>query len=130
MRWIVTLPILLGACASWPTGSYDANISQQEASVLAPAIANYVAGAVPAGTPVSVEPARSGSSIGPQLAATLDKDGIPQDPTGRRVQYIAQPLDSGVMLRVSIDNREGGSQYFARSGGSLQPNGPMMVALP
>jgi hypothetical protein len=127
---ILAFPILLGACASsWPSGSYVA-VNQDDAAVLAPVIANYLAGAVPSGSAITIEPAKSADLIAPMLAADLDREGIPRSIDGLRVQYVAEPLDDGVFLRVSIDGREGGSCYFSRANGTISPAGPMMVALP
>jgi type IV secretion system protein TrbH len=127
---ILALPVLLGACApSWPSGSYVA-VTQDDAAVLAPAIANYVAGAVSAGDPVVIVQARSDDLIAPLLASALDREGVPRSADGHLVQYVAGPMDSGVLLRVSIDGREGGSRYFSRTNGTISPAGPMMVALP
>ena len=127
---IVAFPILLGACASsWPSGSYVA-VNQDDAAVLAPVIANYLAGVIPSGSAVTLEPAKSDDVIAPMLAADLDREGIPRSVDGHRVVYVAEPMDGGVFLRVSIDGREGGSCYFGRANGTLNPAGPMMVALP
>jgi type IV secretion system protein TrbH len=127
---ILVVPILLGACASsWPSGSYVA-VNQDDAAVLAPVIANYLAGAIPSGSAITIEPAKSDDLIAPMLTENLDREGIPRSVDGHRVQYIAEPMDGGVFLRVSIDGREGGSRYFSRANGTLSPAGPMMVALP
>jgi hypothetical protein len=127
---ILAFPILLGACASpWPSGSYVA-VNQDDAAVLAPVIANYLAGAVPSGSAITIEPAKSADLIAPILAAELDREGIPRSIDGVRVQYVAEPMDGGVFLRVSIEGREGGSRYFRRANGTISPAGPMMVALP
>jgi type IV secretion system protein TrbH len=127
---VVAFPILLGACASsWPSGSYVA-VSRDDAAVLAPVIANYLAGAIPSGAAVSLAPAKSDDVMAPMLTVDLDREGVPRTTDGHRVQYIAEPLDGGVFLRVSIDGREGGSRYFSRVNGTLSPAGPMMVALP
>jgi hypothetical protein len=127
---ILACPILLGACmSSWPSGSYVA-VNQDDAAVLAPVIANYLAGAISSGSAITIEPAKSDDLIAPMLAADLDREGIPRSADGHRVQYIAEPMDGGVFLRVSIDGREGGSRYFSRTNGTISPAGPMMVALP
>ena len=127
---IMACPILLGACASpWPSGSYVA-VNQDDAVVMVPIIANYLAGAIPSGSAITIEPAKSGDLIASMLAADLDREGIPRSADGHRVQYIVEPMDGGVFLRVSIDDREGGNRYFSRANGTLNPAGPMMVALP
>jgi hypothetical protein len=128
-RFVVVLPLLMSACApAWPPGSYS-TVSGDDAAVLAPAIADYLAGALPAGTPIAVETAKD-DQIAPVLEDDLSRAGIQQAKDGRRVQYVADPLDGGVFLRISIDGTEGGSRFFTRSGSSLVPAGPMTVALP
>lgn len=123
---------MVGACAaSWPTASYVSNVTEgSDVDVLASSIADYVAGALPPGSSVAVEPAQPGNTIAPQLDAALARDGLQQDPRGHRVQYIAEPLDEGIMLRVSIDNDQGATCYFTHAGSFLQAGGPMMVASP
>jgi hypothetical protein len=123
------LLLLLTRCASsWPSGSYVAEISDADARVLAASVTEYLAGALRPGVPVAIPP--DGDVLSPVLTADLRRAGIRQDPNGRRVHYVAAPLDDGVMLRISIDNREGASRFFVRSNGSLVVGGPMTVALP
>jgi hypothetical protein len=127
--WTALLPCVLGACSAWPAGSY-VSISSADAAVLAPEIADYLAGALPSGSTVAVVPAGN-DPISGRLAAALDRDGIKQAPAGTPVRYVADTLDTGVILRVSIADREGASRYFARAGnGTLAPAGPLTVAQP
>jgi hypothetical protein len=123
--------LLLGACSSnWPSGSYEA-VSNADAAVLAPAIADYLAGAMPAGSTANVAPAQAGDPISPILAVDLDREGIKQDPSGTPVRYVADLLDTGVILRISIADREGASRYFARAeNGKIAPAGPLTVMQP
>jgi hypothetical protein len=128
-RAAIALALLLGACSTWPSGSYvTGDISDSDAQILAAAITDYLAGAVQPGYPVSV--AVNEDAILPLLMADLDRAGIPRSATGQVVRYVVGPLDDGIFLRVSIDDRGGGSRFFAKSGGSLVTAGPMMVALP
>src|ERR1700722_17217358 len=118
---ILVVPLLLGPCASpWTAGSYVA-VNQGDSALLAPAIASYLAGAIPSGSAITIEPAKSDDLIASMLAADLDREGIPRSADGHRVQYIVEPMDGGVFLRVSIDDREGGSRYFSRANGTLNP---------
>jgi hypothetical protein len=127
--WIVLLPGVLGACSAWPPGSY-VSIRSADAAVLAPAIADYLAGALPSGSTVAVVPAQN-DPILDRLAAALDRDGIKQAAAGTPVRYVADVLDTGVILRISIDDREGASRYFARAeNGTIAPAGPLTVAQP
>jgi len=120
---LLAAPLLLAGCvASWPTGSYEADISDPDAAVLAPAIAHYVAATVPA---------QPKDTLAQPLTAALNRAAIRQAPDGRKLQYVADAWPGGgVLLRVSIDDREGASQYFTRVNNGLTPSGPMMVAVP
>jgi hypothetical protein len=98
--------------------------------VLAPAIADYLAGALPSGSTVAVVPAQN-DPISDRLAAALDRDGIKQAAAGAPVRYVADVLDTGVILRISIADREGASRYFSRAeNGTIAPAGPLTVAQP
>ena len=125
----MALALLLGACSSWPSGSYvTGGISDSDAQLLAAAITDYLAGAVQPGYPVSV--AANEDAILPLLTADLDRAGILRNATGQVDRYVIAPLNDGIFLRISIDDRGGGGRFFTRSGGSLVAAGPMMVALP
>jgi hypothetical protein len=130
-RAVVMLPFLLGACSAWPSGSYVGSVNDADAAVLAPAIADYLSSTLPAGSTVAIAPAQAGDLISPILTSDLDRDAIKQAPTGTLVRYVADALDSGVILRVSISDREGASQYFARAlDGTITPAGPITVMRP
>lgn len=130
-RLFLLLPCALAACSAWPPGSYVQSVTPADAAVLAPAIADYLSGALPAGSAVALASAPADDPILPVLAPDLDRAGIGQAPGGSVVQYVASPLDGGVMLRVSISNRQGASRYFARAAnGVISPAGPLTVAQP
>ena len=127
----VLLPCLLAACGTWPTGSYVQSISPADAAILAPAIADYLSGALPSGSAIALAPAQSDDPISVPLVADLDRDGLVQTPSGVAVRYVASPLDGGILLWISIADREGASRYFARAAtGAISPAGPLTVAQP
>lgn len=132
MKGIVLAALLpLCACAAWPKGSYVQMGGDHDAAVLAPAIASYVTGAVPAGTAgdvVTLVPAeQADDALTPMLRADLRADGVMVGLGGVPVSYLVAPLDKGVLLRVTLGS-SAASQFFARAtDGSLQPGGPMMV---
>ena len=127
----VLLPCLLAGCAAWPAGSYVQSVSPADAAILAPAIADYLSGALPSGSAIALAPAQSDDPISSLLVVNLDRDGLSQTPSGVPVRYVAFPLDGGVLLRISIADREGASRYFARAAtGTISPAGPLTVAQP
>ena len=81
---VAILPWLLGACSAWPSGSYVQSVSDADAAVLAPVIADYLSSALPSGAMVTIAPAQTGDPISPVLAADLDRDGIKQSLAGRQ----------------------------------------------
>jgi hypothetical protein len=128
---VALLPCLLGACSAWPSGSYVQSVSDADAAVLAPAIADYLSVALPSGSTVAVVPAPQDDPIAADLTADLDRTGIKQAPTSTPVRYVADVLDGGIVLRVSIADREGATRYFARAeDGSITPAGPLTVVQP
>ena len=132
MRAVALLaPCLLAACSAWPSGSYVRSVSPADAAVLAPAITSYLTSALPAQSTVAVAPAQASNSIGSILTTELAQDGFMQSPSGLPIDYVAAPLDGGLLLRISISGSQGASQYFARSAdGTISPAGPLTVAQP
>jgi hypothetical protein len=130
-RFAILLPSMLAACGAWPNGSYVSAVSRSDANVLAPEIADYVAEALPAGSMVAVVPAQGSDWINPGVIADLNRDGLSQSPAGTPIRYVAMPLDTGILLRISIADREGASRYFARAAdGTLGAAGPLTVMTP
>jgi len=122
------LPLLLAGCdAAWPSGSY-VSVNARDAARLAPAVADYLASALPSHATVALAPAQPGDPMTPVLAEALSHDGITPAPTGRPVQYVVTPLDDGVLLHIALDGGStAASRYFVRSpDGSLTAAGPMM----
>ena len=132
MRAVALLaPCVLAACSAWPSGSYVRSVSPADAAVLAPAITGYLTSALPAQSAVAVATAQAADSIGSILTAELAQDGFTQSPSGLPIDYVAAPLDGGLLLRISISGSHGASQYFARDAeGTIRPAGPLTVAQP
>jgi hypothetical protein len=131
-RAIMVLPLLLAGCGGgWPSGSYVRSISDADATVLAPAVTRCLSDTLPSRRDVTLAPTASGDTIAPLLSPLLAAAGFTVAPGGTPVSYVAAPLDDGVLLRVSVNNREGASRFFVRSAdGVLASAGPMTVATP
>jgi hypothetical protein len=131
-RAVMALPLLLAACGgSWPSGTYVRSISDADATVLAPAVARCLSDILPSRQDVTLAPAASGDTIAPLLGPLLDAAGFTVASGGTPVSYVAAPLDDGVLLRVSVNNRSGASRFFARSAnGVLASAGPTTVSMP
>jgi hypothetical protein len=129
MKAVRTIPLLalLAACSSWPQGSY-VSVTDSDARVLAPDIANFVSRTLPSGSYVNLEGAGKSDPIAAELAVDLRTSGVNEAPAGHRLQYVAAPMQDGVFLRISIDGTHGGSRFYSREGGRLHAAGPMMVA--
>lgn len=129
-RLLVVLPLIVCACqAGWPVGSYSA-VDSAQARTLTPAIAEFVSSELHGSEgPVSIDAASQGDEIGRLLPDALMRYGVMVSSSGQRVQYIAAPVDGGVLLRISVGNAIGSRMYVA-NGGSLSPAGPMTVATP
>lgn len=127
----MAFPLLLIGCTGWPAGSYVRSISQADATVLAPAITDYLTTSLPARQDISLIQDGPNDPISPLLDIALEHAGFTQEARGQKVRYLAAPLDNGVLLRILVDDRTGGNRYFARlSDGSLHPAGPLTVATP
>src|SRR5208282_5237661 len=124
-RTLRALPLLLAACGGWPAGSYVQSVGDADATVLAPAVADCIADILPSRQDIRLEPAGAGDPIAPLLPPLLDRAGFTETADGTPVSYVAGPMDTGILLRVSADNREGANRYFVRTtNGVLTPAGP------
>src|SRR5271166_2138530 len=72
-RTLLALPLLLAACGGWPAGSYVQSVSDADATVLAPAVADCVAAILPSRQDLRLEPAGAGDPIAPLLPPLLDR---------------------------------------------------------
>jgi hypothetical protein len=127
-RAILALPLLLAACGgSWPSGTYVRSVSEADAPVLAEAVADCLSDTIPSRQDVKLE--SSGDPIAPLLDPYLARVGFTVASTGLPVSYVVTPLDDGVLLRISVDNREGATRFFKRSAnGVLAAAGPTTVS--
>ena len=134
MRYLfLGLALGLSACgSSWPPGSSVSISTSADASVMARAMADYLAGAVRPGTPITIVHDGSSDPISVPLNKSLSRAGVVvQEKGGEAVRYVVGPIDGGELLRVSINDTEGMTRTFSRSAdGTLVPAGPVMVALP
>jgi len=129
-RILMVLPLLLAACSggSWPSGSYVQSISPDDAKVLAPAVADAVAAILPSKQDIHVQPAGPDDPVAALLPPFLDRADFTETKNGIPVSYVAGPMDEGVLLRVSVDNRDSASRYFVRTSTRiLTPGGPLTV---
>lgn len=127
---LVIAVVALTACSGgWPSRSY-APITESQAQSVAPFITSYLAGALPAGSEVTIE-ATPQDPIEPMLNEELQSAGLSRSEAGHRVKYVVTPAGNGVLLRVSLDDTQGMSRYFIRNEtGDFYTQGPAMVAMP
>jgi hypothetical protein len=99
---------------------------------MAKAMVDYLAGAVPPGTPITIVHDGASDPIAAPLNESLSRAGIVvQERGGEAVRYVVGPIDGGELLHVSINDTEGMTRIFSRSAaGTLVPAGPVTVALP
>jgi hypothetical protein len=126
---LLLAPLLLAACGgSWPSGTYVRSVSEADAPVLAEAVADCLSDTIPSRQDVKPA-ASSGDPIAPLLDPYLARVGFTVASTGLPVSYVVTPLDDGVLLRISVDNREGATRFFKRSAnGVLAAAGPTTVS--
>jgi hypothetical protein len=131
---------LLGGCALGSSGSYVANLrAPADAQVLASGMVDFVAAELPAASStISLDPTPSGqqkNALTPALLRDLRQrgfaiaDGNQADQAGiHHLRYLVTPLEGGVLVRLSIDDRTQAARFFApNTAGSLQAGGPFMV---
>jgi hypothetical protein len=131
MRGLVLMPLLLAACGNtqpWPPGSYAEKVSAQTGVTLGREVAGYVATTLPPGSAVHVARAGTDDQVASVASPILSQSGYTNDTQAHEVTYVAQPVDGGMMLRVSIDNAQGASKFFSvDQTGGLASAGPLTV---
>ena len=144
IRRLGTVFVMAGSVAACAFGSgtsyVDRVATPGDAKVLAGAMANFVAGRLPAGSSVvSLDPTPSeqaGNALTPAFLAALRNRGFTVAdasqagaPGTHRIRYLATRLDNGELLRVTIDGGAAeAARFFVRnSAGDLQAGGPVTV---
>jgi hypothetical protein len=139
-RLLSCLAALQAGCALGPDSSYVAALQQPaDARVLAESIAEFVAMRLPsASSTVALDPtpaAQTGNMITPDLVEDLQRRGFavvesgrPVTPAAHRLRYLVTLLDSGALVRLTLDGGTQGARFFARNtAGDLQSGGPYTV---
>lgn len=134
--------VSLTACAGSPSTSYVAPLAgPTDAQTLAVGITDFMAASLPAAsTTLALEPPaseHSSNALTPALTAALRRRGFAtvnlngeDAPSGtRRMRYWVTPMDSGDLVRLTIDGGAiQGNRFFIRnSAGQLQAGGPFTV---
>jgi hypothetical protein len=135
LAFALALPLLAGCTTMPPMASYISVTDTADVTGVVPAIAGYVSDKLPASSRVRVEPPAAGGwdPVTPQLIANLQSRGFAiadaQHAGGAHmISFTVSPLDTGVLVRISIDGTSDASQFLARStAGKLQPGGPYTV---
>ena len=144
VRRLVTVLVMAGsvaACALGSGSSYvDRVVTPADAKVLAGAMAEFVAGRLPAGSSaVILDPTPSeqaANALTPAFVAALRDRGFAVAdasqvgaPHTRRIRYLVTRLDNGNLLRVTIDDgaAEASRLFVRNSTGDLQAGGPFTV---
>lgn len=141
----LAVALTLGACATTPrpSASYvDPAINSADAKTLADDAAAYLSGPLPpAHTTLVIDPpaARDMSDVlTPALQIALRAKGygifilsadrpsakeLPEPQTGTVLRYLANPLETGVVLRLQFHGMEASRFYQRSNDGVLLPNG-------
>lgn len=136
--------VMAGSVAACGLGSGSSYVGRVEtaadAKVLAGAMADFVAGRLPAGSSaVVLDPTpsvQSANALTPAFVAALRDRGFAvatasqaRAPGTHDVRYFVTRLDNGDLLRVTIDRGAAeAAQFFVRnSAGDLQAGGPFTV---
>ncbi len=130
----LALPLLAGCTTMTPMASYVSVTDAGDVTGVVPAIAGFVSDKLPASSRVQVEPPATGGwdPVTPALIADLHSRGFTvadaQHPGGAHtISYTVSPLDTGVLVRISIDGTNDAGQFLSRTAGKLQPGGPYTV---
>lgn len=137
--FLLCLAALQAGCVLGPGTSYVADLQQPEdAEVLADGMAGFVALRLPApSSTVALDPTlagQAGNALTPALAAALRRRGFAVAESGQvpegahRLRYLVTPLDSGDLVRLTLDGTTEGARFFVRNtAGGLQSGGPFTV---
>jgi hypothetical protein len=130
----------LVSCAIGPDSSYVGELAAPgDTQILAAGMVEFVASQLPAGsTTITLDPTpadQASNVLTPAFTAALRRrgfavadDGQALVPAAHHVRYWVTPLDSGDLVRLSIDGRTEASRFFIRNSRSgLQAGGPFMV---
>ena len=131
----LALPLLAGCTTMTPMASYVSVTDAGDVTGVVPAIAGFVSDKLPSSSRVLVEPPSAGGwdPVTPALINDLQSRGFAiadaQHPGGAHtISFTVSPLDTGVLVRISIDGTDDASQFLARgTAGKLQPGGPYTV---
>ena len=127
-------------CALGPDSSYVAATGQPaDARALADSMAGFVADHLPAASStVALDPtpaAQAENATTSDLVEALRRRGFavaeagqPAPSAAHRLRYLVTPLDSGTLVRLTLDGRLSAARYFVRSSaGDLHAGGPYTV---
>ncbi len=132
-------PPALAGCAVGPDTSYVAPVEREaDAQVLGSGVAAFVGLRLSPGSTVALTPTswdQPNDAVTPVLADTLRRQGFgvvegeqPAPANAHRVRYLVTSLDSGNLVRVTLDGSSEGARFFARdTAGGLQAGGPYTV---
>jgi hypothetical protein len=140
----LALPVLaaasLASCAIGPDSSYVGDLSAPgDARILAAGMVEFVSTQLPAASStIALDPTpadQASNALTPAFTAALGRHGfaVADDrhaaaAATHHLRYWVTPLDSGDVMRLSIDDRTEASRFFARNTkGVLQAGGPFMV---
>jgi hypothetical protein len=126
----------LPGCALGPSSSYVSQVdTPADAQALAAGMVVFVAAQLPAASStVVLDPTPSdqaGNALTPAFVAALRDRGFAvadEGQAGHHIRYLVTSLDSGDLVRVSIDDSAEASRFFVRNAeGGLQAGGPFLV---
>jgi hypothetical protein len=140
----LALPLLaaasLASCAIGPDSSYVGELSASgDARILAAGMVEFLSTQLPAASStIALDPIpadQASNALTPAFTAALRRRGfaVADDrqaatPAAHHVRYWVTPVDSGDVVRLSIDDRTEASRFFVRNTqGGLQAGGPFMV---
>jgi hypothetical protein len=117
--------VLMAGCAA-PMASYVEPITSEDTKVISAGIGSFVSDRqTPNAGPIVLESPEGDALMAPEIKSALEAAGYKVVGSGgkHRLRYQVMALDTGVLMRLSLDGGDA-ARFYQRQAGTLSPSGP------
>ena len=118
--------LLMAGCANGIQNSYVEAITSADAKVIGSGITAFVSDRQkPGAGPIALEVPKGDGLLAPEIRSAMEGAGYKIVDVGgkHRLRYQVTPLDTGMLVRLSLDGGDA-ARFYERSAGTLAPTGP------